>query len=136
MASSLLTKQFVGAPFSTLGSVQLPSKLSSSNFHITTHRSQPKRLDIQAAGSTCGNYFRVTTFGESHGGGVGCIIDGCPPRLPLSELDMQVDLDRRRPGQSRITTPRKETDTCKISSGVADGLTTGSPIKVEAPNTD
>lgn len=141
--------------------------------------------EIQAAGSTHGNYFRVTTFGESHGGGVGCIIDGCPPRLPLSEADMQVDLDRRywmlktqlllysllmnlspylygyirmiclrcvleqvvintgvlisfdetflfedwfvgivvsrRPGQSRITTPRKETDTCRILSGVSEG---------------
>lgn len=64
------------------------------------------------------------------------MIDGCPPRLPLSEADMQVDLDRRRPGQSRITTPRKETDTCRIASGIADGITTGSPIKVEVPNTD
>ncbi|KAF3638165.1 Chorismate synthase, chloroplastic [Capsicum annuum] len=136
MASSLLTKQFIGAPFSSFGSVQLPSKFTSSNFQIPAHRSQHKRLEIQAAGSTYGNYFRITTFGESHGGGVGCIIDGCPPRLPLSESDMQVELDRRRPGQSRITTPRKETDTCKISSGTADGLTTGSPIKVEVPNTD
>ncbi|KAK2997195.1 hypothetical protein RJ639_025601 [Escallonia herrerae] len=93
-------------------------------------------LQIQAVGSTYGNYFRVTTFGESHGGGVGCVIDGCPSRVPLSEADMQVELDRRRPGQSRITTPRKETDTCCISSGVADGITTGSPIKVEVPNTD
>ncbi|KAK6136296.1 hypothetical protein DH2020_029960 [Rehmannia glutinosa] len=92
--------------------------------------------EIQASGNTFGTYFRVTTFGESHGGGVGCVIDGCPPRLPLSEADMQLDLDRRRPGQSRITTPRKETDTCKIASGIADGVTTGSPIKVEVPNTD
>ncbi|KAL8483020.1 hypothetical protein ACS0TY_025904 [Phlomoides rotata] len=76
--------------------------------------------------------FRVTTLGESHGGGVGCVIDGCPPRLPLSEADMQVDLD----SQSRITTPRKKTDTCKIASGIADGLTTGSPIKVDVPNTN
>jgi chorismate synthase len=64
------------------------------------------------------------------------VIDGCPPRIPLSEADMQVDLDRRRPGQSRITTPRKETDTCRIYSGVAEGLTTGSPIMVKVPNTD
>ncbi|OMO81258.1 Chorismate synthase [Corchorus olitorius] len=92
--------------------------------------------EIQAAGSTFGNYFRVTTFGESHGGGVGCIVDGCPPRIPLSEADMQADLDRRRPGQSRITTPRKETDTCKICSGVSEGLTTGTPIHVFVPNTD
>ncbi|XP_059307129.1 chorismate synthase 1, chloroplastic isoform X3 [Lycium ferocissimum] len=140
MALFVPAKQFLGAPSdigsSRIGSVQLPSNLSSSNIHIISRPSHPKRLEIQAAGSTYGNYFRVTTFGESHGGGVGCIIDGCPPRLPLSESDMQVDLDRRRPGQSRITTPRKETDTCKISSGTADGLTTGSPIKVEVPNTD
>ncbi|XP_009622435.1 chorismate synthase 1, chloroplastic [Nicotiana tomentosiformis] len=142
MASFVPTKQFLGAPSSSdvgsyrLGSLQLPSKLSSSNLHILSRPSHPKRLEIQAAGNTYGNYFRVTTFGESHGGGVGCVIDGCPPRLPLSESDMQVELDRRRPGQSRITTPRKETDTCKISSGIADGLTTGSPIKVEVPNTD
>ncbi|KAK4366530.1 hypothetical protein RND71_014410 [Anisodus tanguticus] len=142
MTSFVPTKQFVGAPSSSdirssrLGSLQLPSKLSSCNIHILSRPSHPKRLEIQATGSTYGNYFRVTTFGESHGGGVGCIIDGCPPRLPLSESDMQVELDRRRPGQSRITTPRKETDTCKISSGTAEGLTTGSPIKVEVPNTD
>ncbi|CAI9767466.1 unnamed protein product [Fraxinus pennsylvanica] len=92
--------------------------------------------EIQASGSTFGTYFRVTSFGESHGGVVGCVIDGCPPRLQLSEADMQVDLDRRRPGQSRITSSRKEADTCKIASGIADGLTTGSPIKVELPNTD
>lgn len=64
------------------------------------------------------------------------MIDGCPARLPLSEADMQVDLDRRRPGQSRITTPRKETDTCRIYSGVSEGLTTGTPIMVKVPNTD
>ncbi|OMO97678.1 Chorismate synthase [Corchorus capsularis] len=92
--------------------------------------------EIQAAGSTYGNYFRVTTFGESHGGGVGCIVDGCPPRIPLSEADLQVDLDRRRPGQSRITTYRNETDTCKIYSGVSEGVTTGTPIHVFVPNTD
>lgn len=92
--------------------------------------------EIHAAGSTYGNYFRVTTYGESHGGGVGCIIDGCPPRFPISEADLQADLDRRRPGQSRITTPRKETDTCTIFSGVADGYTTGSPIMINVPNTD
>eukprot|EP00270_Netrium_digitus_P003131 TRINITY_DN13550_c0_g2_i13.p1 TRINITY_DN13550_c0_g2~~TRINITY_DN13550_c0_g2_i13.p1 ORF type:complete len:411 (-),score=67.97 TRINITY_DN13550_c0_g2_i13:647-1792(-) len=89
-----------------------------------------------SGGNTFGTLFRVTTFGESHGGGVGCVIDGCPPRLPLSESDMQKDLDRRRPGQSRITTPRKETDTCCILSGVADGVTLGTPIAVLVPNTD
>lgn len=95
------------------------------------------RLEVYAGvGNTFGNLFRVTTFGESHGGGVGCIIDGVPPRLPLTEADMQVELDRRRPGQSRITTPRKETDTCSILSGVAEGLTLGTPIAVVIPNTD
>ncbi|CAI0411770.1 unnamed protein product [Linum tenue] len=93
-----------------------------------------RRLQVNAGGSTYGNHFRVSTFGESHGGGVGCVIDGCPPRLPLSEADMQLDLDRRRPGQNRITTDRKETDTCKISSGVSQGLTTGTPIHVFVPN--
>lgn len=91
---------------------------------------------MKAIGNVFGNYFKVATYGESHGGGVGCIISGCPPRIPLSEADMQVELDRRRPGQSRITTPRKETDTCKIDSGVADGVTTGTPIHVSVPNTD
>ncbi|KAK4487531.1 hypothetical protein RD792_005823 [Penstemon davidsonii] len=137
MASSLSTKHFLGASSSSgLGSVQSSSILPSPSLQLPVRKSRSKRLEIQASGSTFGTYFRVTTFGESHGGGVGCIIDGCPPRLPLSEEDMQVDLDRRRPGQSRITTPRKETDTCKIASGIADGFTTGSPIKVEVPNTD
>lgn len=100
-------------------------------------QSQTVKLEVRAgAGNTYGTVFRVTTFGESHGGGVGCIIDGCPPRLPLSEADMQEDLDRRRPGQSRITTPRNETDTCKIISGVGNGLTLGTPIAVTVPNTD
>ena len=62
-------------------------------------------------GNTFGQLFRITTWGESHGGGVGVVVDGCPPRLPLTEADIQPDLDRRRPGQSSIVTPRKETDT-------------------------
>ncbi|CAI5479597.1 unnamed protein product [Closterium sp. Yama58-4] len=101
-------------------------------------RTTPNRrnLTVRAAGNTFGTAFRVTTFGESHGGGVGCVVDGCPPRLPLSEKDLQVDLDRRRPGQSRITTPRKETDTCRILSGTADGVTLGTPIAVLVPNQD
>eukprot|EP00246_Nothoceros_aenigmaticus_P001464 TRINITY_DN11966_c0_g2_i1.p1 TRINITY_DN11966_c0_g2~~TRINITY_DN11966_c0_g2_i1.p1 ORF type:complete len:459 (-),score=55.25 TRINITY_DN11966_c0_g2_i1:491-1867(-) len=101
------------------------------------NRAVSRPLNVRAGvGNTFGNVFRVTTFGESHGGGVGCVIDGVPPRLPLSEADMQFELDRRRPGQSRITTPRKETDTCKILSGVGDGLTLGTPIAVLVPNTD
>uniref|UniRef100_A0A6V7QV64 Chorismate synthase n=1 Tax=Ananas comosus var. bracteatus TaxID=296719 RepID=A0A6V7QV64_ANACO len=96
----------------------------------------PRRLEVQAIGNVFGNYFKVATYGESHGGGVGCTISGCPPRLPLSEADLQFELDRRRPGQSRITTPRKETDTCKILSGISEGMTTGTPIHVFVPNTD
>lgn len=87
-------------------------------------------------GNTFGHLFRITTFGESHGGGVGVIIDGCPPRLELSESDIQGDLDRRRPGQSKITTPRKETDTCEIISGVFEGKTLGTPIAILVRNKD
>ncbi|CAN4112879.1 unnamed protein product [Withania somnifera] len=107
-------KQFVGAlpssdiRSSRLGSLQLPSKLSASNFHILSH--PKRRLEIRAAGNTFGNYFRVTTFGESHGGGVGCIIDGCPPVSHFLNLICRWNL--------------------------TGGLTTGSPIKVEVPNTD
>ncbi|MEM9215317.1 MAG: chorismate synthase [Cyanobacteria bacterium P01_F01_bin.150] len=87
-------------------------------------------------GNTFGHLFRITTFGESHGGGVGVIIDGCPPRLEISEEEIQVDLDRRRPGQSKITTPRKETDTCEILSGVFSGKTLGTPIAILVRNKD
>ncbi|MGJ8677715.1 MAG: chorismate synthase [Akkermansiaceae bacterium] len=83
-----------------------------------------------------GQLFRITTWGESHGGGVGVVIDGCPPRIPLSESDIQHDLDRRRPGQSEIVTPRKENDTCEILSGVFEGHTLGSPIAILVRNQD
>ncbi len=83
-----------------------------------------------------GNLFRITTWGESHGGAVGVILDGCPPRLALAESDIQPDLDRRRPGQSRIVTPRKETDTVQILSGVYEGKTTGTPICMLVKNED
>ena len=86
--------------------------------------------------STFGTLFRISTWGESHGGGVGVVIDGCPPRLPLCEADIQPDLDRRRPGQSDIVTPRKEADTCRILSGVFRGQTLGTPISILVPNTD
>ena len=76
-----------------------------------------RAVAVRAAGSTFGTAFRVTTFGESHGKGVGCIVDGVPPRLSVSKEEVQAELDRRRPGQSRITTPRKESDTCDIYSG-------------------
>ena len=87
-------------------------------------------------GNTFGQLFCITTFGESHGGAVGVVIDGCPPGLALSEDDIQPDLDRRRPGQSDITTPRKESDTIHILSGVFEGETTGTPILLLAHNKD
>jgi len=80
--------------------------------------------------SQFGHLFRISTWGESHGGGVGVVVDGCPPRLELSEADIQFDLDRRRPGQSEIVTPRKEEDRCEILSGVFEGKTIGTPIAV------
>jgi len=87
-------------------------------------------------GNTFGQLFRITTFGESHGGGVGVIIDGCPPRLELSAAEIQFELDRRRPGQSKITTPRQETDQCEILSGLFDGQTLGTPISILVRNKD
>src|SRR5712671_819718 len=86
--------------------------------------------------NTFGELFRITTWGESHGGGVGVIIDGCPPRLELSEEDIQGDLDRRRPGQSAIVTPRSESDRCRILSGVFEGRTLGTPISILVKNKD
>jgi chorismate synthase len=83
-----------------------------------------------------GQLFRITTWGESHGGGVGVVVDGCPPNLPLTEKDIQPDLDRRRPGQSKIVTPRKESDTVKILSGTFEGRTLGTPIALWVPNQD
>ena len=87
------------------------------------------------AGSTFGNIFSITTWGESHGKGIGVVIDGCPAGLSLTEEDIQVYLNRRKPGQSRFTTPRKEDDTVEILSGVFDGLTTGTPISLMVRNT-
>jgi chorismate synthase len=87
-------------------------------------------------GNTWGHLFRVTTWGESHGAGIGAVVDGCPPRLRLSEADIQPDLDRRVPGQSAITTQRKETDTVQILSGVFEGVTLGTPISMLIPNAD
>ena len=87
-------------------------------------------------GNSFGNLFRISSWGESHGGGIGVVIDGCPPRLPLSESDIQPCLDRRRPGQSKLTTPRKEEDRIEILSGVFDGLTLGTPIAMLVRNKD
>ncbi len=87
-------------------------------------------------GSIFGHLFRISTFGESHGGGVGVVIEGCPPRLELSAAEIQVELDRRRPGQSKITTPRKEADECEILSGLFEGKTLGTPIAILVRNKD
>ena len=86
--------------------------------------------------SSIGQLFRIATWGESHGGGVGVVIDGCLPQLDLSEADIQAELDRRRPGQSDIVTPRKEADRCEILSGVFQGKTLGTPIAILVRNED
>ena len=88
------------------------------------------------SGNSLGRSFIVTTFGESHGPAIGCVIDGCPPGLALVEADLQRDLDRRRPGQSRHTSQRREADAVRILSGTLDGVTTGAPIALLIENTD
>lgn len=88
------------------------------------------------AGNSIGQVFRVTTFGESHGVALGCVVDGVPPGIPLTEADLQHDLDRRRPGTSRYTTQRREPDSVRILSGVFEGVTTGTSIGLLIENTD
>ena len=88
------------------------------------------------AGNSFGQLFRITSFGESHGGAVGCVVDGCPPGIEISEEEIQVALDRRKPGQSKITAPRKEADRIHILSGWFEGKTTGTPILLLAHNQD
>lgn len=88
------------------------------------------------SGNSFGKSFVVTTFGESHGPGLGCIIDGCPPGLPISEADLQADIDRRRTGTSQFVSQRKESDAVRIMSGVFEGVTTGTPIGLVIENTD
>src|ERR1700758_4810553 len=87
-------------------------------------------------GNSFGQLFRITTFGESHGGGIGVVIDGCPPKIDISEVDIQRELDRRRPGQNKLTTQRKEEDRCEILSGVFEGKTLGTPIAIVVRNKD
>jgi chorismate synthase len=120
-----------------------PKTMIPSVWRRTTSSEKKQRerrrgqLQIANVGSTYGRFFRVTTFGESHGGGVGCVVDGVPPKLQISREDLQFELDRRRPGQSRITTPRNEEDSCEILSGVGlDGVTLGTPIAVLVRNKD
>ena len=86
--------------------------------------------------NTFGHLFRFTTFGESHGPAIGCVVDGTPPGIPLAEAEIQVFMDKRRPGQSKYTTQRKESDTVRIISGVFEGLTTGAPIALMVENED
>ena len=86
--------------------------------------------------NTFGKIFRFTTWGESHGPAIGCIIDGCPPNIPISEKNIQIDMDKRRPGQSKFTTQRKEPDKVKILSGVFEGKSTGTPISIIIYNED
>src|SRR5438045_1485433 len=88
------------------------------------------------SGNTIGRLFAVTSFGESHGPAIGCVVDGCPPALPLVEADLQRDLDRRRPGTSRHVSQRREPDTVEILSGVFEGKTTGTPIALLIRNED
>ncbi len=88
------------------------------------------------SGNSIGKLFTVTSFGESHGPAIGCIVDGCPPGMALTEADLQEDLDRRKPGTSRHTTQRREADEVKILSGVFEGKTTGTPIALQIENTD
>jgi chorismate synthase len=88
------------------------------------------------AGNSFGQLFRITTFGESHGGAVGVVVDGCPPGISITQAEIQKELDRRRPGQSAITTPRKEADEIHILSGYFEGKTTGTPLMMCAYNTD
>ncbi|HJM04898.1 MAG TPA: chorismate synthase, partial [SAR324 cluster bacterium] len=87
-------------------------------------------------GDSFGHLFRITTWGESHGGGVGVVIDGCPAGLEISEAEIQYELDRRRPGQSKITTQRKESDSARILSGTFEGKTTGTAISIMVENQD
>ena len=88
------------------------------------------------SGNSIGKLFTVTTFGESHGPAMGCIVDGCPPGLPLSEADLQQDVDRRRTGTSHFVSQRREADEVRILSGVFEGRTTGTPIGLVIENTD
>ena len=110
-----------------------PGKASAFSRHLTLVGFSP---NLPRMANTFGHLFRITTFGESHGGAVGVVVDGCPPRLELSAADLQPDLDRRRPGQSRIVTPRKEADTVEIVSGVFEGKTLGTPICLWVRNED
>jgi chorismate synthase len=134
------------------GNTQCKSQLKQSNIYRSPFAVAFNTIDLspdslryhtssaifgnQTMGNSFGKLFKISTFGESHGGGVGVTIDGCPPLLEISAEEIQFELDRRRPGQSKITTPRKESDTCEILSGVFEGKTTGTPIGILVRNKD
>src|SRR2546425_4619056 len=113
------------------GPPRLSSRAIPDGFEFGHRDTYPRRM-----GNTWGRLFRVTTWGESHGGATGAVVDGCPPRLALSEADIQPDLDRRAPGQSALVSQRKESDTVKIMSGVFEGQTLGTPISLVIANED
>src|SRR5216683_11668 len=98
--------------------------------------SRASKAEAGMAGNSFGTLFRFTSWGESHGPAIGCVVDGTPPRIPLSEADIQVWMEKRRPGQSRFVTQRQEPDTVKILSGVFEGVTTGTPIALHIDNVD
>jgi len=111
--------------------MHLQSGISKLTAKIESSRTERKNM-----GNSFGHLLRITTFGESHGGGVGVIIDGCPPRLEIDASEIQRELNRRRPGQSKITTPRQEADSCEILSGVFEGKSLGTPIALLVRNKD
>src|SRR5690606_13858260 len=123
----------------------MPCSFASRIITVTSNHGQlqcvvlvltPISIENVMSGNSFGKLFTVTTFGESHGLALGCIVDGCPPGLQLSEEDIQIDLDRRKPGTSRYTTQRREGDRVKILSGVFEGRTTGTPIGLLIENED
>eukprot|EP00242_Pyramimonas_sp_CCMP2087_P010023 CAMPEP_0198204796 /NCGR_PEP_ID=MMETSP1445-20131203/8259_1 /TAXON_ID=36898 /ORGANISM="Pyramimonas sp., Strain CCMP2087" /LENGTH=487 /DNA_ID=CAMNT_0043876839 /DNA_START=105 /DNA_END=1568 /DNA_ORIENTATION=- len=139
--STAVVPKVLSAPMARVnksaGSFIAGARLASSRRVGGRATERGTRLVVTSSGANSfGNFFKVTTFGESHGGGVGCVIDGVPPRMPLTQEELQFELDRRRPGQSRITTPRNEFDTCEILSGTVNNITTGTPIAVLVRNKD
>lgn len=103
-------------------------------FSTTIH--SYRLVPSMSSGSSFGKLFKISTFGESHGAAVGVIVDGCPPKVPITLQDIQEELDRRRPGQSRLTTPRDEDDRVEILSGIDNGITLGTPIALVVRNKD
>src|SRR5690606_274768 len=105
-------------------------------FALNTSSFLSSHIKFNMAGNSFGNIFSISTFGESHGKAIGVTIDGCPPNIEIDEEFIQSELDKRRPGQSKITTQRKESDTAQILSGVFEGKSTGTPIAILIPNED